>query len=101
MAIDVAGRGGVLSGGMLRASIRDVCAGVICSVLSTAYCLSYAALIFAGPLKEWLSYGVAVTFLSAAIGATVVALRSSVPFAIGIYLHRAHLLSAKHSSGAE
>ena len=72
----------MLSGGMLRASMRDVFAGVICSVLSTAYCLSYAALIFAGPLKDWLSYGVAVTFLSAAIGATVVALRSSVPFAI-------------------
>ena len=82
MAIDVTGGSRVLPGGILRASMRDVFAGVICSVLSTAYCLSYAALIFAGPLKEWLSYGVAVTFLSAAIGATVVALRSSLPFAI-------------------
>jgi SulP family sulfate permease len=67
---------------MSHAVLRDMFAGAICSVLSTAYCLSYAALIFAGPLKQWLSYGVAVTFLSAAIAAAVVALRSSLPFAI-------------------
>src|SRR5262245_66524363 len=53
-----------------------------CSFLSVAYCLSYAALIFSGPLKYWLSYGIAVTFLSAAIAAAVMALRSSLPFAI-------------------
>ena len=57
-------------------------AGVICSTLSVAYCLSYAALIFTGPIAHLLAYGVAVTFLSAAIGGTVVALRSSLPFAI-------------------
>src|SRR5471032_270203 len=62
--------------------MRDVFAGAICSVLSMAYCLSFAALIFSGPLAPWLATGVAVTFLSAAIGATVVALRSSFPFAI-------------------
>lgn len=44
--------------------------------------MSYAALIFKGPLASWLSYGVAVTFLSTAIGAAVAALRSSFPFAI-------------------
>jgi len=66
----------------LRASLRDLFAGAICSILSVAYCLSYAALIFSGPLQHWLSYGVAVTFLSAAIAAAVVALRSSLPFAI-------------------
>ena len=49
-----------------RAILRDVLAGTICSVLSTAYCLSYAALIFSGLLANWLSYGIAVTFLSAA-----------------------------------
>jgi sulfate permease, SulP family len=65
-----------------RAGLRDVFAGIICSVLSTAYCLSYAALIFSGPLAPWLSYGIAVTFLSAAVAAAVVALRSSLPFAI-------------------
>ena len=65
-----------------RAGLTDVFAGAICSILSIAYCLSYAALIFTGPLEHLLSYGVAVTFLSAAIGGTIVALRSSLPFAI-------------------
>ena len=51
-------------------------------MLSIAYSLSYAALIFAGPLENALAYGVAVTFLSAAIGAAIVAWRSSLPFAI-------------------
>src|SRR5262245_55328765 len=65
-----------------RASLADLVAGAICSVLSVAYCLSYAALIFSGPLAGWLSYGIAITFLSAAVAATVIALRSSFPFAI-------------------
>ena len=57
-------------------------AGTVCSILSIAYCLSYAALIFTGPLEHLLSYGIAVTFLSAAIGGAIVALRSSLPFAV-------------------
>ena len=57
-------------------------AGTVCSILSIAYCLSYAALIFTGPLQPLLSYGIAVTFLSAAIGGLIVALRSSLPFAV-------------------
>ena len=65
-----------------RATLTDVFAGTICSVLSIAYCLSYAALIFTGPLDKVLAYGVAVTFLSAAIGGAIVAWRSSLPFAI-------------------
>jgi SulP family sulfate permease len=60
----------------------DIFAGAVCSVLSVAYCLSYAALIFTGPLERYLSYGIAVTFLSAAVGGTIVALRSSLPFAV-------------------
>lgn len=71
-----------LSNHGLQTRGRDVLSGVICSVLSIAYGLSYAALIFKGPLASWLSYGMAVTFLSTAIGATIVALRSSFPFAI-------------------
>ncbi len=66
----------------LRSGLTDVFAGAICSVLSIAYCLSYAALIFSGPLDRYLSYGIAVTFLSAAIGGSIVALRSSLPFAV-------------------
>jgi len=67
---------------ILRAALTDVFAGAVCSVLSIAYCLSYAALIFTGPLDRYLSYGIAVTFLSAAIGGSIVALRSSLSFAV-------------------
>jgi SulP family sulfate permease len=71
-----------LSKNTLRAALTDVFAGTVCSILSIAYCLSYAALIFTGPLEHLLSYGVAVTFLSTAVGGTIVALRSSLPFAV-------------------
>ncbi len=65
-----------------RAGLTDVFAGAVCSVLSVAYCLSYAALIFTGPLEHLLAYGIAVTFLSAAVSGVVVASRSSLPFAV-------------------
>ncbi len=82
MSVDMVGVSRAPTSNKFRAILRDVLAGTICSVLSTAYCLSYAALIFSGPLTHWLSYGIAVTFLSAAVAAAVVALRSSLPFAI-------------------
>jgi sulfate permease, SulP family len=66
----------------LRGGLIDIFAGAVCSVLSIAYSLSYAALIFTGPLEPHLSYGIAVTFLSAAVGGAIVALRSSLPFAV-------------------
>ncbi len=66
----------------LRSGLTDVFAGAVCSILSIAYCLSYAALIFSGPLNRYLAYGIAVTFLSAAIGGATVAFRSSLPFAV-------------------
>jgi sulfate permease, SulP family len=65
---------------MLR--LNDLCAGAICSILSVAYSLSYASLIFSGPLSAWLGYGIAVSLLSAAVAALVIGLRSSLPFAI-------------------
>ncbi len=67
----------------IRTGLRDASAGAICWILSAAYCLSFAALIFTGPLAPFLATGVAVTFLSAAVGAGIVAWRSSFPFAIG------------------
>jgi SulP family sulfate permease len=66
----------------LRSGLTDVFAGTICSVLSIAYCLSYAALIFTGPLDRYLSYGISVSFLSALIAGAIVALRSSLTFAV-------------------
>src|ERR1700685_2455012 len=66
----------------MRTGLTDVFAGTICSVLTITYSLSYAALIFSGPLAHFLSYGIAVTFMSAAVGGAIVALRSSLPFAV-------------------
>src|SRR5579863_4315116 len=66
----------------MRTGLTDVFAGTICSVLTITYSLSYAVLIFSGPLAHFLSYGIAVTFLSAAVGGAIVTLRSSLPFAI-------------------
>lgn len=82
MAVSGLGMEGALNHHKFRAALTDVFAGTICSILSIAYCLSYAVLIFSGPLQSALSYGVAVTFLSAAIGGAVVAWRSSLPFAV-------------------
>ena len=82
MAVSRVGVDSPFSNQKFRAGLTDVFAGTICSVLSIAYCLSYAALIFTGPLEHVLSYGVAVTFLSAAVGGSIVALRSSLPFAV-------------------
>ena len=80
--VDFAWAEGALSHPRLRLALRDVFAGSVCSVFSITYCLSYAALIFSGPLSHWLSYGIAVTFLSATILAAIVAWRSSLSFAI-------------------
>ena len=66
----------------MRTGLTDVFAGTICSVLTITYSLSYAVLIFSGPLAHFLSYGIAVTFMSAAVGGAIVALRSSLPFAV-------------------
>jgi sulfate permease, SulP family len=82
MAVSSVGVNGTFNNHKVRAALTDVFAGAICSILSVAYCLSYAALIFTGPIAHLLAYGVAVTFLSAVVGGAVVALRSSLPFAI-------------------
>ena len=62
--------------------LADVFAGVICGVLALLVGLSYAALIFSGPLAPWLSYGITATFLSTAVSALVVACWSSIPFTV-------------------
>jgi SulP family sulfate permease len=70
-------------GPRLRAALNDVLGGGAASVLTVTFGLSYSLLIFAGPLAPYLSYGVAVTFISSAVLATVIALGSSLPFAVG------------------
>jgi hypothetical protein len=71
-----------LSDNELHAGLTDVFGGAVYSILSIAYCLSNAAVIFTGPIEYLASYCIAVTLLSAAVGGTILALRSSLPFAV-------------------
>jgi hypothetical protein len=67
---------------ILASPMQNVCAASLCSAVTVAFSLSFAALIFSGPLSPGLGYGIAVTFLSASVGGFVVALRGSLPFAL-------------------
>jgi sulfate permease, SulP family len=69
-------------GPKLRSALSDVLGGAAASVLTVTFGLSYSLLIFAGPLAPALSYGIATTFIASAAIAAVVALGSSIPFAI-------------------
>jgi SulP family sulfate permease len=62
---------------------RSVIAGAVVGVFSILFYLSYAALIFSGPLSPFLAYGLTATFITGAIGGAATSLRSSLPFAIG------------------
>src|SRR6516162_10169494 len=66
----------------IETGLRDLFGGAISGVVSVVYCVSYAAFIFSGPLAPSLGYGIAAIFISTTISASVVALRSSVPFTI-------------------
>ncbi len=66
----------------LKRALNDILGGSAASVLALTFGLSYALLIFAGPLSPYLSYGIAATFISSAVLAAIVALGSSLPFAI-------------------
>ena len=57
-------------------------AGVV-GLLSILFSLSYAALIFSGRLAPLLPYGIAASFITAAVGGAIIAWRSTLPFAIG------------------
>jgi len=78
----VTGSRGSSVGGLFATGSRDLFAGLVTSVVSVAYGLSFAALIFAPPLTPWIAYGMAATFLTSAISASIMAARSSLPFAI-------------------
>jgi SulP family sulfate permease len=67
---------------IVGAATQHLFASVVASALTIAFCLSYAVLIFSGPLSPWLTYGVTISFLSAAISGIVVAFRSSLPFTL-------------------
>jgi sulfate permease, SulP family len=69
-------------GPKLRRALNNVLGGSAASVLTVTFGLSYSLLIFAGPLAPYLSYGVAATFISSAVLAAIIALGSSLPFAV-------------------
>ncbi|SHI12209.1 SLC26A/SulP transporter family protein [Bradyrhizobium erythrophlei] len=69
-------------GPKLRRALNDVVGGGAASVLTVTFGLSYALLIFTGPLAPYLSYGVGITFISSAVLAATIALGSSLPFAV-------------------
>jgi len=60
----------------------DALSGLICGIITILYGISYAALIFSGPLAPGLSFGLAATFLTTAVAALIVSMRSSIPFMI-------------------
>jgi SulP family sulfate permease len=66
----------------VRTAVHDVLGGSTASILTVTFGLSYSLLIFAGPLAPYVSYGVAATFISSAVLAAVIALGSSLPFAV-------------------
>jgi SulP family sulfate permease len=66
-----------------RSALNDVLGGTAASFLTITFGLSYSLLIFSGTLAPYLSYGLAATFIASAVLAAVLALGSSLPFAIG------------------
>lgn len=66
----------------VKRALNDILGGSAASVLTVTFGLSYSLLIFAGPLSPYLAYGIAATFISSAVLAAIVALGSSLPFAI-------------------
>lgn len=67
----------------LRQWLTDIFASAAPAVLTISFGLSYSVLIFSGPLAPYLPYGIAATFTATAVIATVIALGSTFPFAVG------------------
>jgi SulP family sulfate permease len=68
--------------GLFAGAAGDLLGGATSSIVAVAYGLSFASLIFAPPLQPWLGIGMVATFLTMAITAAVMSLRSSFPFVI-------------------
>ncbi|MBR0773931.1 SLC26A/SulP transporter family protein [Bradyrhizobium diazoefficiens] len=66
----------------IKRALYDILGGTAASALAITFGLSYALLIFGGPLSPYLSYGIAATFISTAVLATIIAAGSSLPFAV-------------------
>jgi SulP family sulfate permease len=71
-------------GPRLAGIVPDLAAGSVSALVTLSYSISYAALIFSGPVLEpFVPAGLHVALIAAAVVALLVALLSSVPFAIG------------------
>jgi SulP family sulfate permease len=62
--------------------ITDILAGLLVGLVALIYSVSYATLIFSGPLIAYLAVGVRLVLISAAVAAFVAALTSSFRIAI-------------------
>ncbi|MBP6608283.1 MAG: cyclic nucleotide-binding domain-containing protein [Deltaproteobacteria bacterium] len=65
-----------------RIAVRDVISGSISALVTISYSLSFAAMIFSGPLKGHLEDGVRMSLMSAGLTLILVALTSPFFFAI-------------------
>ncbi len=62
---------------------RDALAGVISAVVQIAYCISFSALIFTGPIASGFSLGLAALIMGTAVTGVVIALTSTLSPANG------------------
>ena len=67
----------------IKVLLNDASAGLVASLLSLAYCFSFGALIFSGPLQPFLNVGVTAALISAVITGFVIAWRSGFPIVVG------------------
>jgi SulP family sulfate permease len=65
-----------------RSLLDEISAGLAASLLTIAYCFSYGAMIFSGPLQPFLSVGIAAALISAVVTGTGIALRSGFPVSV-------------------
>ena len=63
--------------------IANILAGLIVSLVAIIFNISYAALIFSGPLSPYLSFGISAALISLIVSAIMVALFSSLPILCG------------------
>ncbi len=61
---------------------KDIVAGVVTSSVSLAYCFSFGALIFAGPLQPFLGQGIAAALICGGITGTIISLKSGFPVSV-------------------
>ncbi len=66
----------------LSMTLRDVVSGLVAPVVIIVTSLSYSALIFSGPLADYLPIGIGSGLIGAGLGAIVFAALSGLPFAI-------------------